>query len=129
MCSSSAGMYSSSTTILIITIMSFLLLLTFISCSSQLEGVQPTTTPNDNLLAEQIIMADPQIRQLCSERYGITDPNLIVFDPWTLHGTPAGFEGRRLMQVRTTTKQNKNNNKITQLWSYAPLCSYAGGFK
>lgn len=64
-----------------------------------MEGVQPTTTPDDNVLAEHIIMADPRIRQLLRERYDISDPDLIVFDPWTLHGTPEGYEGRRLMQV------------------------------
>jgi hypothetical protein len=52
------------------------------------------------VLAEHIIMADPRIRQLLRERYDISDPDLIVFDPWTLHGTPEGYEGRRLMQVR-----------------------------
>lgn len=65
----------------------------------QLEGVQPTTTPDDNLLAEHIIMSDPRIRQLLIDRYGIIDPDLIVFDPWSLHGTPEEYKGRRLMQV------------------------------
>lgn len=66
----------------------------------QVEGVQPTTTPDDCSLAEHIIMADPRIRQLLAERYGITDPDLVVFDPWSLHGTPEQYKGRRLMQVR-----------------------------
>ena len=69
------------------------------SCCLQVEGVQPTTTPDDNVLAEHIIMSDARIRALLRERYNITDPDLIVFDPWTLHGTPEGYEGRRLMQV------------------------------
>jgi primary-amine oxidase len=62
--------------------------------------VQPTTTPDDCNLAEHIIMADPRIRQLLASRYGITDPDLVVFDPWSLHGTPEQYKGRRLMQVR-----------------------------
>ncbi len=45
-------------------------------------------------------MADPRIRRLMAERYGITDPELIVFDPWSLHGTPDDFKGRRIMQAR-----------------------------
>ena len=45
-------------------------------------------------------MSDSRIRQLLLERYGVSDPDLIVFDPWSLHGTPEGYEGRRLMQVR-----------------------------
>jgi len=40
-----------------------------------------------------------QVRTLLHERYGITDPELIVFDPWSLHGTPEEYKGRRLMQV------------------------------
>lgn len=27
----------------------------------QMEGLQPTTTPDDNLLAEEIILADPKV--------------------------------------------------------------------
>lgn len=65
----------------------------------QLEGVQPTTTPDDCDLADTIIMSDPRIRRLLAERYGITDPDLVVFDPWSLHGTPEEYKGRRLMQV------------------------------
>lgn len=42
----------------------------------------------------------PCVLQLLSERYGITDPELIVFDPWSLNGTPEEYKGRRLMQVR-----------------------------
>lgn len=64
-----------------------------------MDGVQPTTTPDDNLLAEQIVLADAGVMRAVAERYGITDPALIVFDPWTLHGTPEGYKGRRLMQV------------------------------
>jgi hypothetical protein len=37
--------------------------------------------------------------QLLAERYGLTDPALIVFDPWSLNGTPEEYKGRRLMQV------------------------------
>lgn len=44
-------------------------------------------------------MSDPRIRQLLIDRYGIIDPDLIVFDPWSLHGTPEEYKGRRLMQV------------------------------
>jgi Cu2+-containing amine oxidase len=64
-----------------------------------MEGLQPTTTPDDCNLAEHIIMSDPRIRTLLRERYGITDPDLIVFDAWSLHGTPEEYKGRRLMQV------------------------------
>ena len=73
-------------------------------------GVQPTTTPDDNHLAERVILADAGVRQLLRDRYGLGLPTAgdpdgsaelaarVVFDPWTLHGTPAPLEGKRLMQ-------------------------------
>jgi primary-amine oxidase len=64
----------------------------------RIDGVQPTTTPDDNHLAERVILADPGVRQLLKERYGVEDLSLVVFDPWTLHGTPDHLKGRRLMQ-------------------------------
>lgn len=49
------------------------------------------------------VWCDPAIcPQLLAERYGITDPELIVFDPWSLNGTPEEYKGRRLMQVGQT---------------------------
>jgi hypothetical protein len=44
------------------------------------------------------LLAHPHT-QLLAERYGVTDPALVVFDPWSLNGTPEEFKGRRLMQV------------------------------
>jgi primary-amine oxidase len=77
----------------------------------QLDGVQPTATPDDCALAEEIILADERVMAMVAERYGITDRSLIVFDPWTFHGTPPGYEGRRLMQgflyVRTSPTDNE----------------------
>jgi Cu2+-containing amine oxidase len=48
---------------------------------------------------------------MVAERYGITDPNLIIFDPWTLHGTPPGYEGRRLMQGFLYVRKCKDDNE------------------
>lgn len=48
---------------------------------------------------------------MVAERYGITDPKLIVFDPWTLHGTPEGYEGRRLMQGFLYVRQSETDNE------------------
>jgi hypothetical protein len=36
----------------------------------QLPHVQPTTTPDDNMLAESIIMADERIQQVKTPRLG-----------------------------------------------------------
>ena len=64
----------------------------------RVDGVQPTTTPDDNHLAERVILADPGVRALLRDRYAIDDLSLVVFDPWTMHGTPDHLKGRRLMQ-------------------------------
>eukprot|EP00879_Flechtneria_rotunda_P011264 GHRR01011766.1.p1 GENE.GHRR01011766.1~~GHRR01011766.1.p1 ORF type:complete len:590 (+),score=170.84 GHRR01011766.1:1269-3038(+) len=87
----------------------------------QLEGVQPTTTPDDCILAEEIIMADSRIRRLLHERYGITDPDLVVFDPWSLHGTPKGYEGRRLMQGFLYVRTCKADNEYAHPLDLCPL--------
>ena len=80
----------------------------------QIDGAQPTATPCDGRLAEEIILADAGVMAMVAERYGITDARLLVFDAWTLHGSaglPAGLEGRRLMQaflyVRLTPEDNE----------------------
>lgn len=45
------------------------------------------------------------------ERYGITDKKTLVFDAWTLHGTPQGFEGRRLMQAFLYVRACEGDNE------------------
>lgn len=86
-----------------------------------LPHVQPTTTPDDNMLAESIIMADTRIQQLLSERYGITDPELIVFDPWSLNGTPEEYKGRRLMQGFLYVRSCKADNEYAHPLDLCPL--------
>ncbi|WIA35530.1 hypothetical protein OEZ86_003956 [Tetradesmus obliquus] len=88
---------------------------------TKVEGVQPTTTPDDCSLAEHIIMADPRIRQLLAERYGITDPDLVVFDPWSLHGTPEQYKGRRLMQGYLYVRTCKEDNEYAHPLDLCPL--------
>jgi primary-amine oxidase len=55
------------------------------------------------------------------DRYGITDPRLIVFDPWTLHGTPAGLEGRRLMQGFLYARASPDDNEYAHPLDLVPL--------
>jgi len=88
---------------------------------TKLEGVQPTTTPDDCNLAEHIIMSDSRIRQLLLERYGVSDPDLIVFDPWSLHGTPEGYEGRRLMQGFLYMRSTREDNEYAHPLDLVPL--------
>ena len=37
---------------------------------------------DDTLLAEELVLASPVVRQLLRERYGIRDMSLVVADPW-----------------------------------------------
>jgi Copper amine oxidase, N2 domain len=63
------------------------------------EGVQPLITPEDCFDAEAIVKADPQIQALLKDKYAITDMDMVVCDPWSVHLPP--FAGR-LVQVNTT---------------------------
>jgi hypothetical protein len=49
---------------------------------AQLEGVQPMVTIEDCVEAEELVKADPGIRALLKERYGVTDMALVACDPW-----------------------------------------------
>ncbi len=52
-----------------------------------MEGKQPLLTPEDCLLAEEIVKADPEIAAMLRDDYGITDLSLVACDPWS--GTPS----------------------------------------
>lgn len=39
-------------------------------------------TIEDCVEAEEIVKADPGIRQLLKERYGLTDMSMVAADPW-----------------------------------------------
>lgn len=49
---------------------------------AQLPGLHPMTTPDDNNLAEEIMKADPTLRRLLAERYGIIDMDKVACDTW-----------------------------------------------
>lgn len=40
------------------------------------------------------LQADPEVRRLLAERYGITDMALLCADPWSIHALPEGKELR-----------------------------------
>ena len=48
----------------------------------QVEGVQPMVTIEDCVEAEEIVKADPGVRALLKDRYGLTDMALVAADPW-----------------------------------------------
>ncbi|GAX75117.1 hypothetical protein CEUSTIGMA_g2561.t1 [Chlamydomonas eustigma] len=64
----------------------------------KLDGTHPMTTPEDNDMAERIMKADPVLRNLVAQRYGITDMDKVVCDTWACHNAPAHLNSRRLMQ-------------------------------
>ena len=49
----------------------------------QVEGKQPLLTPEDCLLAEEIVKADPEVAAMLRDDYGITDLSLVACDPWS----------------------------------------------
>jgi primary-amine oxidase len=49
----------------------------------QIEGKEPLLTPEDCLLAEELVKADPEIAAMLRDDYGITDLSLVACDPWS----------------------------------------------
>ena len=89
--------------------------------AARVEGAQPTATPDDCELAEHIILADAKVMAMVAERYGIHDASRVVFDPWTLHGTPAGLEGRRLMQGFLYVRGGPEDNEYAHPLDLLPI--------
>lgn len=53
-----------------------------------LEGVQPLLTPDDCLLAEEIVKSDQKVKAMLVERFGITNlASHLACDPWSVHCT------------------------------------------
>ena len=48
----------------------------------QIEGVEPLLTPDDCLLAEEIVKRDYTVKDLCESR-GLHDMDLVACDPWS----------------------------------------------
>ena len=48
----------------------------------QLDSVQPMVTIEDCVEAEEIVKADPGVREMLKERHGITDMAMVAADPW-----------------------------------------------
>lgn len=55
----------------------------------QVEGVQPLASPDDCLLAEEIVKDDPAIQALLREQYNVTDLALVACDPWSGTAAPS----------------------------------------
>ena len=49
----------------------------------QVQDREPLMTPEDCILAEDIVKADPEVVALLKEKYGLTDLALVACDPWS----------------------------------------------
>ncbi len=73
-------------------------------------GVQPRIMFNEFFECEAAVKADPDFQAALKKR-GITDPDLIMVDPWSAgyHGYPEE-EGRRLALTRNFLRSSPNDN-------------------
>ncbi|KAF5825516.1 hypothetical protein DUNSADRAFT_9045 [Dunaliella salina] len=58
----------------------------------EVPDVVPWATPDDCVKAEEIAKADEGFKKALEERYGITDMDLVVCDPWSIHAMPEGLK-------------------------------------
>lgn len=59
------------------------------------ERCQPMFSPDDCNLAEKIVMEDEKVREILSERYGISSEDIgtqLVCDPWSVHCATPDFD-------------------------------------
>ncbi|KAJ9529491.1 hypothetical protein QJQ45_013830 [Haematococcus lacustris] len=93
----------------------------------ELPGVQPMTTPDDNFYAEEIMKADPGLRALLLERYGVTDMALVACDTWACHGAPEHLNHRRLMQGFLYLRTRAGDNEYAHPLDLVPIVDLNSG--
>ena len=82
---------------------------TITSCK-QIEGVQPSIMLDEFVECEAAVKASPEFQEAIKKR-GITDPNLVMVDPWS-----AGYygiedeEGQRLSRALCWVRSNPTDN-------------------
>eukprot|EP00127_Corallochytrium_limacisporum_P002978 Clim_evm25s144 gene=Clim_evmTU25s144 len=65
-----------------------------------LKGVQPTITPEDCDLLEQIVRDDVRVQEHLKEHNGITDTSMLICDPWSYGFCGDGLTAdRRIVQA------------------------------
>jgi primary-amine oxidase len=84
-------------------------------------GVQPLATPDDCFDAEAIVKADPAIQKLLADKYGITNMDLVVCDPWSVHLPPAHLKNRRLIQTFMYTRSMEMDNAYAHPIDFVPI--------
>lgn len=74
---------------------------------TEVEGVNALATPDDCFEAEAIAKADPEVRRLLKERYGIEDMALVCCDPWSIHASPVSERAiQTFLYMRTCMEDN-----------------------
>lgn len=86
----------------------------------QVKGAQPMLTPDDCNDAEEIAKADAQVQQLLKAR-GITDFNLVVADPWSVHLPPKGTNAPRLIQTFMYLHAQPADNAYARPLDFVPV--------
>ncbi len=54
----------------------------------QIQDREPLLTPEDCILAEDIVKADPEVVALLKDQYGLTNLALVACDPWSGNCNP-----------------------------------------
>lgn len=67
----------------------------------QIEGVEPLLTPDDCLLAEEIVKRDYTVKDLCESR-GLHDMDLVACDPWS------GAQHREIQMYQQSTSKARS---------------------
>jgi len=74
-------------------------------------GTQPSFSPEDCTLAEEIVKADGRVRALLRERYGISDVEAeLAADPWSVHLTDAHYPPMKWRQGGGGATANGSGN-------------------
>ena len=94
------------------------------------------TTPDDNFYAEDIVKANPRVRALITEKYGISEAEMdevLICDTWALHNAPPHLNHRRLMQGFLYLKLKGARSRLpaacapgdaaaARIWGGLPVC-------
>jgi primary-amine oxidase len=85
------------------------------------DGVQPLATPDDCFDAEAIVKADHVVQKLLQDKYGITNMDLVVCDPWSVHLPPTHLKHRRLIQTFMYSRKMEMDNAYAHPIEFIPI--------
>lgn len=81
-------------------------------------STQPVLTPADCLLAERIVKEDHSVLALVADAYGVSDPDCIVCDPWSVHLTDAETVPS-LLKAAGIESSEKPHPRLVQTFLYS----------